>query len=73
LGADSRLWLANEISNIFSQPVVAPRIAIDLIHALLNDCPGAIGGIEKTVMIKLIAILDSSATYLLPAALPASS
>ncbi len=39
------------------QPVIAPRLAVRLIHPLLDNGPFALPGEDKAVMIELVAIV----------------
>src|SRR5688572_971000 len=42
----------------FAEPMVAPRVAVGVVHALLNDRPVAIAVEQKDGMVDLVAVLQ---------------
>ena len=66
---DRMVKLAREITiaiiaDFLSQPVIAPSIAVNCIHTLLDYCPGAVSGKEEAVVIELVAILKCGIIHL---------
>src|SRR5262249_58043154 len=56
--------LVDEARHAVRQPVIAPRRAARIAHALLDDAPVAGGGEEEDMVVELITVLDGGAVHL---------
>src|SRR5260370_32616470 len=58
---DRAVRLVDKTLETFRMPVIAPRLALVAVHALLHHGPFGVVGDEKTVQIKLKAVLHGGA------------
>ena len=61
---DCAVRLVDEALQVFRMPVVAARLLLVAVHALLHDGPLAVVGDEEAVQIKVEAVLDGGAVDL---------
>jgi hypothetical protein len=61
---DRAVRLVNEALQVFGMPMVAARLLLVAVHALLHDRPLPVVGHEKPVQIKVESILDGGAVDL---------
>jgi len=61
---DRRMRGIDEALQSFGKPVIAPRLALVAVHALLDDHPMAVIGDDEAVQIEIETILHRCAIYL---------
>jgi hypothetical protein len=61
---DRRVRPVDEAREPFRQPVIAPRLAVLPVHALLHDHPFAVVGDDEAVQVEIVAVLHRGAVDL---------
>ncbi len=61
---DGAVWFVDKTLQAFGMPMVAARLPLVAIHALLNDRPFALVGHDETVQVKVKAVLHRGAVDL---------
>jgi len=64
LAFDRAMRRLDEAREPLRQPVIAPRLAVAVVHALLHDHPLAVIGDDEAVQVEIVAVLDRGAVDL---------
>ena len=60
----ARCGASTKLVETLREPVIAPRLAIAAVHALLDDHPLAVVGDDEAVQVEIVAVLDRGAVDL---------